>query len=102
VVADIAADATNAKATATVATDGPSRGRLAWSCRRGMRELDVLLERYLAGSYQFASSQDKAAFEQILALQDPELARYLLAGHEPTDPAIASVVAQISPRPSVR
>lgn len=74
------------------------RGRLVWSCRRGMRELDVLLERYLNESFARASSRDRAAFEQILALQDPELASYLLAGVEPLDPDIARVVAQISPR----
>ncbi|MCB1624986.1 MAG: succinate dehydrogenase assembly factor 2 [Pseudomonadales bacterium] len=82
------------------ATAAERFGRLTWSCRRGMRELDVLLERYLREHYRHASSDERAAFERILGLQDPELARYLLAGDEPIDPDIARIVAQISPRPS--
>jgi antitoxin CptB len=47
--------------------------RLKWHCRRGMRELDVLLEKYLARRYEDAPPVEQAAFETLLSLQDPEI-----------------------------
>jgi antitoxin CptB len=58
-------------------------GRLRWRCRRGTRELDVLLERYLDGAWAQASSEQRAAFEQLLELPDPLLAQWLVAGFPP-------------------
>lgn len=52
--------------------------RLRWQCRRGMRELDELLLRYLEGSYPTAPAAEKAAFEGLLQLPDPQLIGYLL------------------------
>jgi antitoxin CptB len=63
-----------------------------------MRELDVLLERYLRERYPAASTGERAAFQRLLTLQDPELARYLLAGDTPSDPELATVARQVSPR----
>ena len=72
-----------------------SAGRLRWACRRGMRELDVLMTRYLERDYPGASSAERVAFVQLLGLQDLELARYLLAGERLADPVLAAVVARI-------
>ncbi len=57
--------------------------QLRWQCRRGMRELDELLLRYLDGNYDQAGEQEKHAFEALLALSDPELIGYLLQQYEP-------------------
>lgn len=57
-------------------------GRLAWRCRRGMKELDLVLMRYLQGRWQQADEAEKAAFERMLDLPDPVLAAALL-GREP-------------------
>jgi antitoxin CptB len=69
--------------------------RLLWRCRRGMKELDVLLERYVRSQVAQASPQDRAALDQLLELPDPVLADHLF-GHTPvSDPRMASVVAAI-------
>ena len=68
--------------------------QLRWQCRRGMRELDQLLVAYLDNHYDNASAQDKAAFQAILALSDPELVGYLL-NNQPPDPALQRVVDDI-------
>ena len=52
--------------------------RLRWQCRRGMRELDELLIRYLESRYPGAEEDEKSAFQAVLALPDPELNAYLL------------------------
>lgn len=69
--------------------------RLRWQCRRGMRELDELLIGYLDGRYPTASNMEKAAFESILALPDPELNGYLLQRQIPADGSITVVINHI-------
>ena len=69
--------------------------KLRWQCRRGMRELDILLERYLQQHYQEATEKEKAAFRQLLTLSDPALADYLLRGEPHDDSLISSVIARI-------
>ena|SRR5687768_7963746 len=63
-------------------------GRLAWRCRRGMKELDLVLTRYLRGHWPQATAAERATFEQILELPDPLLAAYLLGREQATDPAL--------------
>lgn len=60
-----------------------------------MRELDVLLTRYLTEEYADASPAEKAAFERLLALSDPELAGYLLRGDRATDPGVESILRRL-------
>jgi antitoxin CptB len=73
--------------------------RLKWQCRRGMRELDLLLTNYLDNDYPHATADSKQAFRELLALADPDLLGYLLGGQMPRDTALASVVSQIRGRP---
>ncbi len=60
-----------------------------------MRELDILLERYLQQHYPEAAETEKAAFRQLLTLSDPALADYLLRGEPHDDSLISSVIASI-------
>jgi len=66
-------------------------GMLQWRCRRGMKELDFLLLRYLRECHPDAASDERAAFVEFLELPDPDIARYLLAGDVPTDPRHAAL-----------
>jgi antitoxin CptB len=65
--------------------------RLQWRCRRGMKELDLMLLRYLREQHPRASSDEHAAFEEFLELPDPDLVRYLIAGDIPDDPRHAAL-----------
>jgi hypothetical protein len=51
-----------------------------------MRELDVLLQRYLERRYASASQQEQQAFEALLTLPDPQLFAYVVNREQPTDP----------------
>ena len=64
-----------------------------------MKELDILLERWLDQHYDAAGDPEKSAFRQLLALPDPELARYLLSGDVADDPELARVIGIIRGRP---
>ena len=60
-----------------------------------MKELDVLLERWLERDGPQASTEVVARFAGLLELQDPDLARHLLAGVPHSDPATESLLARI-------
>jgi antitoxin CptB len=70
-------------------------GKLRWRCRRGMRELDELLTRYLEHDYPAASAGERAAFARILELQDPEIFGYLVGRSTPAEEGLRHVVARI-------
>ncbi len=76
-----------------------SDGRLRWQCKRGRRELDELLARYLDGAYELAPESEKTAFRDLLELPDPELMGYLLGSLVHRDPQIADVIETIRCRP---
>ncbi len=69
--------------------------RLRWRCRRGMRELDLMLNAWLETSFEHAGAQQRAEFEQLLELPDPELERYLLWAVRPDEPQRAVLVQAI-------
>jgi antitoxin CptB len=75
----------------------PADRRLKWRCRRGLKELDVLLERFLARGYDACTVEQKRAFAQLVELPDPQLAGYLLGDQVPEDPALAELAQAISP-----
>ena len=65
--------------------------RLVWRCRRGMKELDLLLLRYLREQLPAAQADERSAFVEFLELPDPDIARYLIAGDVPEDPRHAAL-----------
>ncbi len=67
-------------------------GRLLWRCRRGTKELDVLLERFAQRVLTQAGAADRQAFDQLLELPDPLLARYLLREETPAEPHLAHAI----------
>lgn len=69
--------------------------RLSWHCRRGMKELDVLLERYLERRYPTAPETERVAFRRLLDFQDPALWACLSGREEPTDGELIDVVRRI-------
>jgi len=52
--------------------------RLRWQCRRGTKELDLLLQRYLDSGYLLADEEEQELFVELLTLEDDELIGVLL------------------------
>ena len=71
------------------------QNRLAWQCRRGMRELDVLLGGYLASGYESLSNTDKVQFNRLLEYPDTVLLELLMGRMAPTDTDVAHLVQHI-------
>jgi antitoxin CptB len=68
---------------------------LRWQCRRGMLELDYLLERYLNDHYVTAEPAEQLQFAQLLTAQDPELQAWLLSGIPHPDSAYHGLIVRI-------
>ena len=60
--------------------------RLRWLCRRGMKELDVILTRYLDQGYLSATEAEQAQFRALLEMPDPDLYNLLLGRDAVSDP----------------
>src|SRR6266850_255920 len=67
--------------------------RLQWRCRRGMKELDVLLERYVRLRLGAASSEERQTLTRLLELPDPILSDYLFGHAAAPEPGMAALVA---------
>ncbi len=69
--------------------------RLQWQCRRGMLELDVLLERFLAQRYQYLSAVQQQLFVRLLTCADQDLWNWLVAGQRSADAELQEMVELI-------
>ncbi len=73
--------------------------RLRWRCRRGMRELDQLLERYLARGWPGADAAERATFLRLLDCEDTALWPWLVGRERPGDAALDALVRRIRALP---
>jgi succinate dehydrogenase flavin-adding protein (antitoxin of CptAB toxin-antitoxin module) len=60
-----------------------------------MKELDLLLLRYLREQLPSAANEERTAFVEFLELPDPDIARYLIAGDVPPDPHQAALCRKL-------
>ena len=79
--------------------DGAELRRLRWRCRRGMRELDQLLERYLDRRWSAADPGERAAFERLLGCEDDRLWRWFLGYEICEDRELHALVERIRALP---
>jgi antitoxin CptB len=78
-----------------------SLARMRWRCRRGMKELDLLLIRWLDARFGAATEAERGEFEALLELPDPQLAGYLLRRQAPEQAPRAALVASILADPCI-
>jgi antitoxin CptB len=69
--------------------------QLLWRCRRGMKELDLMLVGWVRARFDQASETERLQFRSLLELPDPELVRYLLGGERPDCPTLAAAVEAV-------
>lgn len=69
--------------------------RLAYQCRRGMLELDWLLQQFLQRQNTKLQPQQEQALLRLLQLEDDVLWSYLIAGERPADHELAELCACI-------
>lgn len=52
--------------------------QLRWRCRRGMLELDCILIPFFDGQFESLTPEEQQLFAELLQLDDPTLANWLM------------------------
>ena len=68
---------------------------MRWAARRGMLELDLLLEPFVAARYAALNDTDRARFQQLMVCEDQDLFGWFLRRERPDDEELAAIVSQI-------
>ena len=71
------------------------KSRLYWQCRRGMLELDSLLQGFFKQHIDSLSQKQLESFEALLKSPDDLLLEYLMGRMVPMDAGVSDVVAKI-------
>jgi len=61
------------------------KNRLMWASRRGMLELDLLLQPFVENHYHLLSDDDKQQFHLFLELEDQQLFQWLIKKEKAPD-----------------
>ncbi|KFN42898.1 succinate dehydrogenase assembly factor 2 [Arenimonas oryziterrae] len=69
--------------------------RLRWRCRRGMRELDQLMLRFLDQRWPKADDAERSVFLRLLESEDDKLWRWCMGRERPEDPELHALVERI-------
>ena len=69
--------------------------KLRWRCRRGMRELDQLLDRWLERQWRQSPTAERTVFLRLLDTEDDTLWRWFLGHEVSSDVEIAALVEKI-------
>jgi len=69
--------------------------RMRWAARRGMLELDLMLEPFVTSQYPQLDEQDRRRFQQLLRCEDQDLFSWLMLRDTPDDKELSGIVNQI-------
>lgn len=73
--------------------------RIRWRCRRGMKELDYLMLRYVDHAWSDDSEQQREVFLKLLDTEDDKLWRWSMGYETPEDEQIAALLKRIHALP---
>ncbi|NND68485.1 MAG: succinate dehydrogenase assembly factor 2 [Halioglobus sp.] len=75
--------------------DGEEINRMRWAARRGMLELDLVLEPFVSQRYAELDATSRAAFQRLMVCEDQDLFAWLLQREQPTDPELVDIVQRV-------
>jgi antitoxin CptB len=70
----------------------PEFGQLKWECRRGVLELDILLDPFLYKTYPYLSKEEKYTFVALLAYPDDVLLSWFFGDESPKSPDLQNII----------
>jgi len=70
--------------------------KLRWQCRRGMKELDVLLEAFIKAQDERLLAGDWPGLERLLGEEDDVLFDWISGRNLPADPAMVELIRSIT------
>jgi len=69
--------------------------RMRWASRRGMLELDLLLEPFVVERYSALDEADRLRFQQLLRCEDQDLFAWFLRRERPDDEELRAIVSKV-------
>jgi len=79
-------------------TESELKRRYRWQCRRGLLEVDVVLNGYMERIFDQESEQHQRLFGRLLAAQDPDLFEWFTRRSQPQDAELSAYVEHILTR----
>lgn len=71
------------------------KNRLLWGSRRGMLELDLMLEPFVHEAYPSLDEEDQLRYQALLEEQDQDLFTWLMSRQDPEDPNLLRIVSLV-------
>jgi len=69
--------------------------RLLWRCRRGIKEMDLLLERFVERYYPELNGNEQRRFEAFLEETDPDILAWIMGRTKPDNPDYRKFIRQL-------
>ncbi|MBT8115951.1 MAG: succinate dehydrogenase assembly factor 2 [Arenicella sp.] len=73
----------------------PNEKQLLWRCRRGVRELDILLSGFLRTDYPDLNDEERRTFQRLLEIQDPVIMDWLFGRGVADDPELQKLIERL-------
>ncbi|WP_202840442.1 succinate dehydrogenase assembly factor 2 [Luteimonas saliphila] len=83
----------------TTSSDAAELRRVRWRCRRGMRELDQLFERWLDREWATVSDAERGVFLRLLDCEDDKLWHWFMGHEAASDAELDALVRRIRALP---
>jgi antitoxin CptB len=69
--------------------------RMRWASRRGMLELDLVLEPFVMQRYAGLDETDRLRFQQLMGCEDQDLFAWFLRRERPKDRELDAIVSKV-------
>jgi antitoxin CptB len=69
--------------------------RMRWASRRGMLELDLVLEPFVVARYAALDEGDRLRFQQLMRCEDQDLFAWFLRRERPEDEELRGIVSKV-------
>jgi len=73
-----------------------SASQILWRCRRGIREMDLLLQQFVERYYSQLSTQEKHDFERLLDEADLDIMDWIMGRRTPPSDNYANLIQMIN------
>lgn len=71
------------------------RDRILWHCRRGLLELDLVLQRFLDRRFDTLDAAEVDVFRELLAYEDNDLLDMVMGRAEPVNARLSGVLEKL-------
>ncbi len=69
--------------------------RMRWASRRGMLELDLVLEPFVMARYAGLDELDRRRFQQLMRCEDQDLFAWFMQRERPDDEELGAIVRKV-------